>query len=87
MTEKLRQEISQAIIGVLDGQEVMHCDRDWTAWAYGTMSADDFTLVSEDALSIEEFTEAVMTVLRDNAVELLTDALFSERKQDGAVDN
>jgi len=30
------------------GDTIYSCSRDWTAWSYGTMGLDDFSLAAED---------------------------------------
>lgn len=54
--------VENALRQVLERQEVWHCNRVWEAWAVDTMSRDDFSLVTEDPVAIEELVQAVMSV-------------------------
>lgn len=55
--------IKKALTEVLDGQEAMHCTRVWEAWGYGTMSEEDFRLVTEDEDALDEIVWAVMAAI------------------------
>lgn len=59
--EALRDNIRQAIAESLG--EAYDCLRVWSAWSYGTMGPDDFSLVAEDGDRLEEIVEAVMLAL------------------------
>lgn len=59
----LRDKIARALAEILDGQEAMHCTRGWEAWSVGTMSEDDFSLVTEDHDAFNEIVDAVLAVL------------------------
>lgn len=52
-------KLAEVIGGVLAGQEAMHCNRVWEAWGHGTMSEDDFSLVSDDEEAVTEIARAV----------------------------
>lgn len=39
------------------------CNRTWAAWSYGTMSADDFSMVAEDADRVAEIAGAALGAL------------------------
>lgn len=61
--EDRRQAVAEAVAKVLAGQEAMHCTRDWSAWSHGTMSADDFPLVSDDPDSVNEIADAAIAAI------------------------
>jgi hypothetical protein len=44
VTEELRQAVIEAVAGALGGC-AYDCTRVWSAWSYGTMSQDDFSLI------------------------------------------
>ena len=41
-----------------------YCTRHWSAWSYGTMGPDDFSLVADDEGRIAEIREAVLEVVQ-----------------------
>ena len=57
-------KLAEVIGGVLAGQEAMHCNRVWEAWSHGTMSEDDFSLVSDDEEAVAEIVRAVVAYVR-----------------------
>jgi len=56
--EALRAKAESAVADALDS--ALYCTRVWEAWDYGTMSEDDFKLVSEDRDSVAEITNAAL---------------------------
>lgn len=56
-------EAIEAATQVLDDSEVMHCTRVWSAWAYGTMSEDDFVPASEEPTLIPAVLTAALPAL------------------------
>lgn len=56
-----KQAVSDAIAGALG--EAYDCTRVWSAWSYGTMGPDDFSLVAEDSDRVEEITSAALEAL------------------------
>jgi hypothetical protein len=73
VTEELRQAVIEAVAGALGGC-AYDCTRVWSAWSYGTMSQDDFSLVAGDDSRLAEidadgrfcFTVCLITHLRLN---------------------
>jgi hypothetical protein len=53
VTEELRQAVIEAVAGALGGC-AYDCTRVWSAWSYGTMSQDDFSLVAGDDSRLAE---------------------------------
>ena len=53
--ESVMDAVAEALGGAYD------CTRVWNAWNVGTMSQDDFSLVSEDGDRVREITEAAIT--------------------------
>ena len=61
VTEEKRQAVCEAIAEALG--EAYDCNRVWSAWSYGTMGPDDFSLVAEDDSRLAEITNAAIKVL------------------------
>ena len=57
-----RDKVRDAIADALGGM-IYCCTRQWSAWAYGTMSQNDFVLASEDDGILDELTEAAISAL------------------------
>lgn len=57
-TQKLRDHATDAVAEALG--DAYDCTRVWNAWGYGTMSQDDFCLVTDDDSRLAEITEAAL---------------------------
>ena len=55
---EVRESVIEAIAEALGN--AYDCTRVWSAWSYGTMSQDDFSLVAEDRSRLEEIADAAM---------------------------
>ena len=53
-----RDAIAEALGGM-----IYCCTRQWSAWAYGTMSQNDFVLASEDDGILDELTAAAVSAI------------------------
>lgn len=54
------KEALDAARTTLDKQEVLHCTRALEAWQHGTMTEDDFTLVTYDDEAVEEIVNTIL---------------------------
>lgn len=54
----LRERVMDAIAEALG--DAYDCTRHWSAWGYGTMSQDDFSLVADDSDRIGEIADAAI---------------------------
>lgn len=61
LPEEVRQAVAESIADELGG--AMDCLRVWEAWSVGTMTQDDFALVSEDADRVSGITTAAISAL------------------------
>ena len=57
-----RDKVRDAIADALGGM-IYCCTRQWSAWAYGTMSQNDFVLASEDDGILDELTAAAISAI------------------------
>jgi hypothetical protein len=57
MRERVRDAIAEALGDAYD------CGRVWSAWSYGTMGPDDFSLVAEDDDRLEELASAAIAAM------------------------
>ena len=57
LIDDLREEIAEAL------GEAYDCNRDWSAWSYGTIGPDDFSLVAGDDARLQEIAEAAASVI------------------------
>ena len=57
-TPEVRESVIEAIAEALG--DAYDCTRVWSAWSYGTMSQDDFSLIAEDRSRLEEIADAAM---------------------------
>jgi hypothetical protein len=57
MRARAREAVAEALGEALD------CNRAWSAWGVGTMTADDFALVSEDQDRVSEIADAVLAAI------------------------
>lgn len=60
--EKLLEVVSEAVAEALG--DAYDCTRVWSAWSYGTMGPDDFSLVREDQSRVAEIADAVMKAMK-----------------------
>ncbi|SAK53154.1 hypothetical protein AWB78_01298 [Caballeronia calidae] len=58
LTDEQRQAVCDAVAEALG--DAYDCLRVWRAWGYGTMSADDFSLVAEDDSRVAEIADAAI---------------------------
>ena len=61
ITEELRQAVCESVAEALG--EAFDCTRVWSAWGYGTMGPDDFSLVAEDDNRLAEIADAAIKIL------------------------
>jgi hypothetical protein len=61
-TEDARERVMEAIAGALG--YAFDCTRVWSAWSYGTMSEDDFSLVREDDGRLGEIADAAIAAIQ-----------------------
>jgi hypothetical protein len=62
VTEELRQAVIEAVAGALGGC-AYDCTRVWSAWSYGTMSQDDFSLIAGDDSRLAEIADAAIAAV------------------------
>ena len=62
LNEEQTEAIDSAIATALG--DAYDCTRHWSAWSYGTMGPDDFSLVADDEGRIAEIREAVLEVVQ-----------------------
>lgn len=60
--EPLRQAVMDAIAAALGS--AYDCTRVWSAWGVGTMSWDDFCLVTDDAVRLGELADAAIAAMK-----------------------
>lgn len=77
-TEKQIEAASEAVASALG--EAYDCTRVWSAWSYGTMGSDDFSMVAKDSERVHEITMAALGAVGDDPVkvellELLEEAI------------
>ena len=58
VTEEMKQAVCEAIAEALG--DAYDCTRVWSAWGYGTMGPDDFSLVAEDDSRLAEIADAAI---------------------------
>ena len=61
VTEEMRQAVCEAVAEALG--DAYDCMRAWSAWGYGTMRRDDFSLVAEDDSRVAEIADAAIKAL------------------------
>lgn len=64
ITEELRQAVIDAVASALG--DAYDCTRVWSAWSYGTMSQDDFSLITEDDSRLAEIADAAIGAMTAN---------------------
>ena len=80
ITEELRQAVIEAVAGALG--DAYDCTRVWSAWSYGTMGEDDFSLVAEDDSRLAEIADAALSAVTANAE--ITGRTLAQKEADGA---
>lgn len=60
--DALRTAVMDAIAEALG--DAYDCTRVWSAWSYGTMGPDDFTLITDDENRLGEIADAAITAMR-----------------------
>jgi hypothetical protein len=60
-TDDMRDKVRDAIAAALG--EAMDCTRVWSAWSYGTMGPDDFSVVANDDDRLEEIVDAALNAI------------------------
>lgn len=60
--DELKPRVAEALASALG--DALDCNRVWGAWNVGTMTADDFSLVAEDAERMDEIVEAILAPIR-----------------------
>jgi|GEM_PF-3156032 len=58
---QMRESIHDAIAAALG--DAYDCTRVWSAWSYGTMGEDDFSLITDDSDRMAELTDAVLAAI------------------------
>lgn len=61
LSDALRDKVRDAIAAALG--EAMDCTRVWSAWSYGTMGPDDFSVVVNDDDRLEEIVDAALNTI------------------------
>ncbi|MDN8078510.1 hypothetical protein QZN30_03755 [Burkholderia multivorans] len=61
VTSETREQVCTAVADALG--DAYDCTRTWSAWGVGTMSQDDFVLVSEDASRLGEIADAAIAAM------------------------
>jgi hypothetical protein len=70
LTNTAKEAVDEAIAAALG--DAYDCTRAWSAWSYGTMGPDDFSLVAEDSDRLREITDAaVQAVLQSPEIQAL----------------
>ena len=70
LTDATKEAIDEAVAAALG--DAYDCTRVWSAWSYGTMGPDDFSLVAEDSDRLREITDAaVQAVLQSPEIQAL----------------
>lgn len=59
----LEDRVRDAVAAALG--EAMDCTRVWSAWSYGTMGPDDFSVVANDDDRLDEIVQAALTAMRE----------------------
>ena len=67
ISDEHREAVCTAIAEALD--EAYDCQRVWSAWSYGTMGPDDFTLTAEDGDRVAEIADAAIEVIGNFAMQ------------------
>lgn len=74
LTDITKEAVDEAIATALG--DAYDCTRTWSAWSYGTMGPDDFSLVAEDSDRLREITDAaIQAVLQSPEIQALRSAL------------
>jgi hypothetical protein len=66
VTPEVRQAVIDAVAAAI-GDDAYDCTRVWSAWNVGTMSQDDFILVSEQDDRIAEIADAAIAAINQGA--------------------
>ena len=66
ITEEQRQAVIEAVAVALG--DAYDCMRVWSAWSYGTMGSDDFSMVAEDDSRLAEIADAAISALTANVL-------------------
>lgn len=66
MNDELRTKVCDALTAAI-GEDAYDCTRAWSAWGYGTMSADDFEPIIHDADRLQGIADAVLAVMQPAA--------------------
>lgn len=70
LTDAAKEAVDEAIATALG--DAYDCTRTWSAWSYGTMGPEDFSLVAEDSDRLREITDAaIQAVLQSSEVQRL----------------
>lgn len=77
ISDEHREAVREAVAKALG--EAYDCQRVWTAWSYGTMGPDDFTLTAEDDDRVAEIADAAIEVIGNFAMQ--TEVTVSEQLQ------
>lgn len=61
LNNDLKEDLKELLKDHLD--DALFCDRVWEGWNHGTMSANDFSAVSDDDNFIDELATAILLSL------------------------
>jgi hypothetical protein len=61
LSDTLRDKVRDAIADALG--DAYDCTRVWSAWSYGTMGPDDFSLIWENEERLMEITDAALNAI------------------------
>ena|ERR1043165_4175616 len=61
LSDDLRDKVRDAVAAALG--EAMDCTRVWSAWSYGTMGPNDFSVVANDDDRLEEIVDAAINAI------------------------
>lgn len=70
---QMREAIHAAIAAALG--DAYDCTRVWSAWSYGTMGEDDFSLITDDSDRMAELTDAVLSAIAAPVAAVPVDAM------------
>lgn len=60
-----RQKLTDIIAKSLSENELLSCDKDWSAWAYGTMRDENFHDAGADANIVENIVNTIIKEQED----------------------
>jgi hypothetical protein len=76
LPDDLRESVLDAVGEALGG--ALDCTRVWSAWQMGTMSAQDFVTIADDAARVGEIVDAAVTELLGGGLKSVSDTAIDE---------